>query len=264
MGFKNYILKRIAKYRPITVESNFIKEGTEFSGRKAIVFGGGTGIGLAITQELVNNGADVVVCGRSRRNIEKVESEVIDVAEIEKLSAKLDAIIKKHNHIDIVVNSQGILTETDYKLDFYGVMPKDFENVIKVNLESVFFINQYFCKYFEENHIKGNILNICSTEGLRGNVVPYGMSKSAVINMTKGIGKRMASKNIVVNGIAPGGTATSMIKIDENEDIRLNYIPSQRACLPLEVGKVAHFLLADTGKQMCGQVVVIDGGESLL
>ena len=81
--------------------------------------------------------------------------------------------------------------------------------------------------------------------------------------MTKGIGKIMASKNIVVNGIAPGATATAMMKMDCDGNIRKDYIPSKRATIPLEIAKGAHLLLSDAGRQMCGQILVIDGGESL-
>ena len=93
--------------------------------------------------------------------------------------------------------------------------------------------------------------------------MPYGLSKAAVISLTKGLGKKMASKNIVVNGIAPGATATEMMKMSSDGDLRRGYIPSQRASIPAEIAKAAHLLLSDAGRQMCGQVVVVDGGESL-
>lgn len=101
--------------------------------------------------------------------------------------------MEKYSKIDIVVNSQGICTDVDFKQSFYEVDQLDFETVNRVNFESVYFINQFFCKYYENNKIVGNILNICSTEGLKGNAVSYGLTKAVVISLTKGIGKMMAS-----------------------------------------------------------------------
>ena len=243
------MIKKIAQQKPIELTANFVEFGSEFSGKTALVIGGGTGIGYAIAQELVSNGAKVVVCGRKLHDIEGMNAEVLDVSKIDELKTELQTILNKYGRFDIVVNSQGICPEVDFKQSFYEVNQFDFESVSKVN--------------YENNKIAGNILNICSTEGLKGNVVPYGLTKAAVISMTKGIGKIMASQNIVVNGIAPGATATAMMKMDCDGNIRKDYIPSKRATIPLEIAKAAHLLLSDAGRQMCGQVLVIDGGESL-
>lgn len=257
------ILKKITKQKPIKLTANFIQYGTEFKNKTALVIGGGTGIGYAIAQELVANGARVVVCGRKLHEIEGMNAEILDVSKIDELKVELYNLLNKYTRFDIVVNSQGICPEVDFKQSFYEINQLDFENVTRVNFESVYFINQFFCEYYENNKIAGNILNICSTEGLKGNVVPYGLTKAAVISMTKGIGKIMAPHNIVVNGIAPGATATAMMKMDRDGDIRKDYIPSKRVTIPLEIAKAAHLLLSDAGRQMCGQVLVIDGGESL-
>lgn len=257
------VIKKIAQQRPIELTANFVECGSEFDGKTVLVIGGGTGIGYAIAQELAENGAKVVVCGRKLHEIDNMDAEVLDVSKIDELKAALQMLINKYGRFDIVVNSQGICPEADFKQSFYEIDQADFEKVSRVNFESVYFVNQFFCEYYENNKISGNILNICSTEGLKGNVVPYGLTKAAVISMTKGIGKIMASKNIVVNGIAPGATATAMMKMDCDGNIRKDYIPSKRATIPLEIAKAAHLLLSDAGRQMCGQVLVIDGGESL-
>lgn len=263
MGIKQKIVNRIAKERPILLTPNFVKSDAEFSGKRALVIGGGTGIGLAIAQELKASGADVIICGRKERQIDGMTFATLDVSRIEYLSDKLDELVNKYQKLDIVVNSQGICPEADFKQDFFAVDQNDFEKVIGINLESVYFVNQYFCKYYVKNNITGNILNICSTEGLKGNVVPYGISKAAVISLTKGIGKKMAAQGITVNGIAPGATATNMMNMSSAGNLRRNYIPSERVNIPMEIAKTAHLLLSDAGRQMCGQVIVVDGGESL-
>ena len=73
----------------------------------------------------------------------------------------------------------------------------------------------------------------------------------------------MVPKNIVANGIMLGATATEMIKMSSDEDLRCGYISLQRVRVPVEIAKAAHLLPSDAGRQICGQVVVVDGGESL-
>ena len=259
----NKIIKKIADRRPINLETKLVEPDRLLANRTAVIIGGGTGIGHAIAKNLKEAGCRVIICGRKKYNIEDYESEVWDVSDIKKIHSNIAKITEKYGMIDIVVNSQGLCPKVDFAQSFSEVNQEDFESVFKVNIESVFFICQEFCEYFEKNHIQGHILNICSTEGLKGSVVPYGLSKGAVVNLTKGLGKKMAGKGIVVNGIAPGATATSMIGMDETRDLRKNYIPSKRASIPNEIAKAALFLIADSGKQMCGEVLVMDGGESL-
>ena len=263
VNLRNRVLKAVGKRRPILLSTNIVNYNEEFKGKTALVIGGGSGIGLAIAQELKNCGATVIIAGRTKREIDHFTSEVLDVSELELLEISLKTIVNRYGKIEIVVNSQGVLSAVDYKKEFYSVNIDDFEKTLTVNLESVYFVTQFFCKYFEQNSIQGHILNICSTEGLKGTTVPYGISKAGVIRLTQGIGKIMAEKGITINGISPGATATHMMNMDAEHDLRKNYIPSQRANIPIEIAKVSHMLLSDVGKRMCGQVVTVDGGESL-
>lgn len=262
MGFVEKVLRAIGNRRPIYVSNQYADPQKEFLGKTAVVFGGGSGIGRAIAEELYKCGADVIVCGRKELTNDDMQFFQIDVSDCDHMKQKLDNLIGK-NTIDMIVNSQGICPYRDFKGDFLSIDHEDFDSVFGVNTKSVFFICQYFINYFIRNNRAGHILNICSTEGLKGTIVPYGMSKAATISLTKGLGKRMVSEGIVINGIAPGATATDMMHMEMGGDLRKNYIPSQRACTPMEIAKVAHLLLSDLGNQMCGEVIVIDGGESL-
>lgn len=260
----NKVTKRINKSRPIVVNNTIVSSiGNEFEGKTTIVIGGGTGIGLEIAKDLQLSGAKVIICGRNNYDHEGLISFVMDVSKTSEIKHFLQTIISEYGQVDFVVNAQGICPKIDFTQDFYNITVDDFENVLRVNSESVFFICQYMTKYFLENNIRGHILNICSTEGLKGAVVPYGISKAAVVSMTKGLGKKLAKEGITINGIAPGATSTKMMGMDSNGDLRKDYIPSQRATTPLEIAKLAHLLLSDAGCQMCGEVVVMDGGESL-
>lgn len=259
----NKIVKKINEKRPIKLEYNYISQTQEFSGKKALIIGGGTGIGFAIADELLKSGADITILGRKKHNIDNMKSVAIDVSDIENLEHNLEKLDKEYGNFDIIVNAQGICPEPDFLQKFNDIDQLDFENVMRTNCESVFFVCQHYISYYLKNDKEGNILNICSTEGLKGCVVPYGISKAAVISLTKGLGKRYAAENIIINGIAPGATATQMMGMQSDGDLRKDYIPSKRASVPQEIAKTARLLLSDTGRQMCGQIVTVDGGESL-
>ena len=164
-----------------------------------------------------------------------IDRDIWDVGNISDISNRVDYIVRRYGKVDIVVNSQGILPESDLIQDFYNIDAADFEKVMKVNLESVFFICQAFCAYFEENGIKGHILNVCSTEGLKGGVVPYGLSKTALVGFTRGLGKRMAGRGITVNGIAPGATTTSYLFRPHIITLHPAFFSSSAIALPIPV-----------------------------
>lgn len=251
----------VAERRPILLKSNYVAPSCEFLNKTALIFGGGSGIGNAIAEELKANGANVIICGRTEIDNPKYEFKKIDVSDFTNLHDSLDSLI--HKRIDIIVNSQGICPENDFKKNFSRIDYDDWDQVLDVNTKSVYFITKYFAEYFEKEKINGHILNICSTEGLKGSCLPYGISKAATISLTKGFGKVYANKGITINGIAPGATATQMMKMCSDGDLRRNYIPSKRACTTNEIAQAAHFMLSDAGSQMCGQILTIDGGESL-
>ena len=256
------ILKKILKLKPITLSSEYIEETKILKNKNVLVFGGSRGIGLSISKGLKSEGANVLVLSRAE-HLEKEEFHFVQsaVKEFDKYDEILQEVIERMPKIDIVINCHGICPQKDFKGDFLEINFEDFDEVIDVNLKSVYFINLYFCKYFLKNKIKGHILNICSTDGLKGSCVPYGISKNGCVALTKGLGKKMAEYGIIINGIAPGGTATSMIKRNEN-DLRSN-IPSNRLTTTEEIANMALFLVSDMGNNMIGEIVVIDGGESL-
>lgn len=254
------VLRKVMSQRPVEISENIVSREDLFKNKRTIVFGGGTGIGKAITNKLLSHGSEVIICSRSNHEIEGAINEIWDVSDIGSIQENFNNIIKKYGQIDMVVNSQGILTHSD----FLDVSPEEMELVFKTNIESVFFICQYAVRYFKNNSIYGHILNICSTEGLKGTCYPYGLSKAAAVRLTQGLGKVAVRDGIIVNGIAPGATATDMMRQGDKQNWAPAYgIPSGRMCTANEIANAAVFLLSDAGRQMCGEVMVVDGGESL-
>lgn len=262
MGIKGLIKKSLRK--PIIVKPVFQESTHLLDGKSVLVVGGGTGIGLAISRALRDAGAHVTVA--SRTPDEQLEQEGFsverwDVGVIEGISERY-AELWTRDEYDIVVCSQGICPEVDFAGRLFEVTPEDFEFVVRVNSESPYFIIREAARHFIDAGRKGTVVVICSTEGLKGGFVPYGISKAFTVSMVGGLGKVLARKGVTVSGIAPGATATKMMGMDSNGDLTYP-VPSGRCTLPEEIANMAVFLASDMGRQMCGQVVTIDGGESL-
>ena len=110
--------------------------------------------------------------------------------------------------------------------------------------------------------IHGHIVNVASIKGFIGEASPYSVSKWGVVGLTKGLGRILAPKDIVVNGLAPGGTLTPMAHIEDNSMLHLA-TPSMRLADPNEMANLAVFLGSDLGNNIVGEVIISDGGQSL-
>ena len=258
------MIEKFIKKRPIVMNVNYVSPNNIMSGKNIVIFGGTGEIGFEIAKKIRDAGGKVIICGRkNERNLGKeIDFELCDLSDCSFYLEYINKLSKKYGKISIVVNAQGICPSVPFD-DITKISPKEFDDVININLKSVYFMNLASCKYFEVERINGHILNIASTEGLKGGVVPYGLSKSGVVSLTKGLGKWMIDKNIVINGIAPGATATKMMGYEKGKSLYMDYIPSKRMSLPEEIANVALLLVSDMGNNMCGEIVNVDGGESL-
>ena len=115
----------------------------------------------------------------------------------------------------------------------------------------------------KENHIKGNILNIASTGSFRPADTAYRISKWGLRGLTLGMAKSLIKHGIVVNGIAPGPTATSMLSAS-NEDISWVRNPSGRMATVEEIAELAKFMVSGSGRMIVGEIVSLSGGAGVL
>lgn len=278
MGIKNIVKKFI---RPVTVYNTIVQNpvsGNLLEGKIAIVTGGSRGLGYEICKAFLAEGATVVMTGRDKEKLEKsckqLHSDRIyyyewDVKEISNAKKCILAALSLCKNIenptlDIFVNNAGTLTEHDWKGDFFSVTEEDFDKVIDTNFKSVYFISQAVADIMlqqKNNRIK-KIINITSETSLKGAVVPYGLSKWGVTGLTKGLGKRLASQGILVNGVAPGIMATDLVGWKEDE-IYVNYQPNKRVGQPDEVAGLVTYLASDLSNHIVGQIISIDGGNCL-
>ena len=240
----------------------------------AIVTGGGSGIGLAITERFVQNNIHTIIIGRDQEKLsaavkqfgelcESVQGDLNDLASIPKL---VNSIAQKHGHIDILVNNAGI----NMKKEFTDVTDEDFQKIILTNLTAVFSLSREVVKCMLDKHVKGSIINISSMASQYGipKVIAYTASKSAIEGMTRAMAVELSPKGIRVNCIAPGFIATDMSAKALNNDPErkgkaLGRTPMGELGQPSDIGDAAVFLGSVAAKYITGVVLPVDGGNSI-
>lgn len=125
-------------------------------------------------------------------------------------------------------------------------------------------MSQAIINYMITNKIKGNILNVTSSSALRPAISPYILSKWGERGLTLGMAKKYLPYGIIVNGIAPGSTATAMVKNNDLNDLNCDYTPTKRYIAPEEIGNIATILVSDMGKMIIGDTVYITGGAGII
>lgn len=248
--------------------------------KRAIVTGGTRGIGRAIVRELAARSccgvlfSDVAFiynsCDECAEEIQKevgsLDTKIYafkaDASSFEEAQATVDEAIKDLGGIDILVNNAGI-TRDNLLL---RMTEKEFDDVIKINLKSVFNYTKAVLKPMIQQRY-GRIINIASVVGLIGNAgqANYAASKAGVIGFTKSTAREVASRGITVNAVAPGFIETDMTARlnDKQREALLKNIPMQRLGTPEDVAKVVGFLASDEASYITGQVIAVDGGMTM-
>ena len=262
---KGKLIKMLARFKKIVPVNIPVYHSDLLMGRVAVITGGTSGIGFEIACAFLRSGATVVITGRYENRIEQSTKEllmidskyenrvfgsVLDVSNIKNLDSSLSGIIDMlgKKKIDILVNNAGILKGDN----FSNVSPKDYDEVLNTNLKGVFFLSQYVSKYMVENDIKGNILNIGSS------------SKWGVRGLTLGMAKALAPHGIVVNGLAPGPTATPMLMKGDCDGIEHYKIPSQRYSTSVEIANFSVILVSSLSRSIIGDIIYMTGGAGNL
>lgn len=255
--------------KPVVVKVSQLDYNKALAGKKVLVTGGSSGIGYAIAKKCIAEGAKVVITGRDEEKLQaackKIDSSnvlmiVWDVADSKVSKKMIDETDRLLDGIDIVFNNAGIYS-------FKGFLEVDedaWDKVMDINAKGLFFVCQAASEYYISRAKTGKIINIASNRGILGAHDPYGMSKWGVFGLTRGLGKVLISKGIIVNGIAPGTTATALNGIDVNENAFSGAAPNGRVALPEEIAELAIFLASDAANNIVGEVIVCDGGESLV
>lgn len=237
-------------------------------GKVAVVTGGTRGIGYAIVEKFLENGAQVILFGTRketvnkaletlRKKYSKVDGFYPKLTDEKALSSVFQQIKDTYGHIDILVNNAGISSKT--KLEDYT--EEEYDKVSDLNIKSVFTCSKVILPYLKET--KGVILNTSSMVSIYGQPsgVMYPTSKFAVNGMTKFLARELAPFGIRVNAVAPGIIETDMVRHLPKEMIEplIQTIPLGRIGKPEDIANAFVFLASDMASYITGVVLSVDG-----
>jgi len=233
-------------------------------GKVAIITGCNRGIGRAILELFIEQGAIVYAVARSQGSLSCLEGGqnfipvYMDVTNNNHVKDLFVKIKKEQNRLDILVNNAGIMKDA-----LIGMISRSqIEETYAVNVFAVIDMMQYASKFFKRQS-SGSIINLASIMGTHGNVGQslYSSSKGAVVALTKSAAKELASSGIRVNAIAPGAIDTDMLRSigEENINKLLKGIHAGKLGTPIEIAYTALFLASDLSKYVTGQVIGVDG-----
>ena len=238
----------------------------------ALITGATRGIGKQIALTLAKEGYDIAINYRkenedlenTKKELAEIGVEVLavqgDVSNYEDCERFVKQVIEKFGHIDVLVNNAGITRDSL----LIRMKEEDFKQVVDTNLGGTFNVTKNVISYMMKAH-SGRIINISSVVGVAGNAgqTNYSASKAGIIGFTKSLAKEVASRNILVNAIAPGFIETDMtgvLKEEIRNEIAKN-IPIKRMGSAEEVAKVVKFLASEDSSYITGQVINVDGGK---
>jgi NAD(P)-dependent dehydrogenase (short-subunit alcohol dehydrogenase family) len=251
---------------------------SQLQGKVAIITGGSRGIGRAIAETFVREGATAVICGRKQDRLDSAAEEInakgwpgkmvpcaCHVGKLDDLQNLVNAVTQEFGRIDILVNNaatniaQGAAIEMD---------DAQFDKMVEVNLKSAYRLVRLVAPGMCDRGA-GSIINIASIAGLRPQFhgLLYSMTKAALIMMTQSYALELGPKGVRVNAIAPGLIQTVLSeyywKDEDRFEKMLGSQPIKHLGQPAEIAEAALLLAGDGGSYLTGQTIVIDGGRTL-
>ena len=245
------------------------------AGKRALVTGGGRGIGAACARELAAAGANVVVCGRKAADLDAVANEVGGEAFVVDLMdrAATDAALAKLGKVDILVNNAGAAESA--ALD--KTTDQMWDRILELDATSPFRVVRALVPAMIQAGW-GRVINIASNAGVSGYgyTAAYCAAKHAMVGFTRGLAIDLARTGVTINALCPGWVDTALAheavaRIAEKTGRSLadakktleNMSPQRRMIEPAEVAHTAVMLCADAARGIHGQTLVIDGGAIL-
>ena len=249
-------------------QSNFYN----FTGRHAVITGGGAGIGLAIAHRLAAGGASLTLWDRDSALLQsaketlgssvKVQCVTVDVSSADQVDAARDATVEGGGAVDILVNSAGItgpnITVCDYPIE-------DWDMVMAINLRGPFLTCRALAPQMQARDY-GRIVNIASVAAKEGNpnASAYSASKAGLVALTKSLGKELAQTGVRVNCVTPAAVRTGMFAqmTQQHIDYMLSKIPMNRFGQPEEIAALVAWLASEDCSFSTGAVFDISGGRA--
>ena len=252
----------------------------KLGGKKAIVTGGGTGIGKAIALEFAGAGADIAVCSRNVQNIEKVRDEIIalgrdsmavsmDVRVREDVDNMVQQVVDEFGRIDILVNNAG----TNRPTPVLDLTEDTWNLILDTNLKGLFFCTQAVARHMVKQK-SGKIINISSTASMGANEpgqAAYAASKTGVNALTKACAREFGPYGINVNAIAPGRILTPLVYASRTPEQVEKFLETGKSAAVLgrlgtveEIAHLALFLASDDAAFITAEIIACNGGRTNL
>lgn len=240
--------------------------------RNALVTGGSEGIGFATAKMLLDAGHTVAICGRRQAKLDEAVAKLgggkrvravrMDAMDEASVAAGLSELDKAGFAVDILVNNAGDVGTVG---GINPELPEKLRLSLDGNLHSVTRLSVALVPGMAARGW-GRIVNVASLAGLGGplGVIPYAVSKAAVIALTRAMASELGPKGVTVNAVAPGAVTTEAYvarKGDASIRARARSIPTARLATPEEVAAAIVYLCGENSSQTTGQILAIDGGE---
>jgi len=250
----------------------------DLRGRRAIVTGGGRGIGRAITLALARNGADVAVVYRAGAEAAEavvreaagygvgaiaVQADTSDGAAVNEMVAR---VVAELGGIEILVNNAGVLS----RFPFLELPADEWQRVMSTNVDGCFLVGQAVARQMVAAGTAGAIVNVTSVNQtiVAPNVAHYVASKAAALALTRQMAFELAPHGIRVNAVAPGLTETDINRRDLADpafrEMRLGRIPLNAMAEPEDHANAVLYLVSDAARYVTGECIAVDGGATLI
>jgi len=242
-----------------------------FNEKVVFITGGTKGLGKAMAKAFLDEGARVAVNGRNKEAVAKFEDEFrgknilafeADIVDYEKMKSIADSVYNEWSKIDILINNAGIINQL---MPAEKIKKEDFDRVIDVNLKGTFYTTQIFGKKMIEQK-SGRIISIASQVGFFGEkgFLPYSISKSALMIMTRSIAHEWSKYNVTACAVAPGFIKGGMNEGLIRKDVFVNFLskrtPIGRMGEVDELISLILFLASDNARYINGETITLDGG----
>lgn len=252
---------------------SYLEQLFQLKDKVAVVIGGTGELCGFMAEGLAKAGCEVVLVGRSEAKasarLESIQSQggsayflSADVTTRSSIESLLETVLQKSGKVDILINGAGVNSPTP----FLEIEDQEIDDILQVNLKSVFQSCQVFGKYFLENDRAGSIINLGSISGLNplSRVFTYSASKAAVHNLTRNLAREWAAKKIRVNTLVPGFFPAEQNRkvLDESRVATiLGKTPAERFGEPTElIGATLLLASEGAGSFITGTEMIVDGG----
>ncbi|KAB8331248.1 SDR family oxidoreductase [Scytonema tolypothrichoides VB-61278] len=253
-----------------------LRDRWTLTGKKALITGATKGIGLVIAQEFLALGAEVMIVARNSEAVQQQLEEwkqlglpahgiAADVAQSAGRQAIFDQVVQVMDGLDLLINNVG----TNIRKPAVNYTPEEYESIFQTNLTSVFEMCRHAYPLLKASG-NSSIVNIGSVAGLVAirTGAPYGMTKAALVQLTRALAVEWANDHIRVNTIAPWFIRTPLTEalLDNPETLAaiIAQTPMKRVGDPQEIAGLAAFLCTSSASYITGQCIAVDGGFSAL